>query len=138
MTIDARAPRFTAAMSTLVLVIVLVTGNGWLCLAQAAVFGLGTLDLRWSPYGAIYRVLIAPRLRPNGPREEMAPARFAQGVGLGFVVVATLGYLLGVPVIGMIAAGMALAATFLNAAFGFCCGCELYLRIQKLRRRSTG
>ncbi|HEX6887603.1 MAG TPA: DUF4395 family protein [Candidatus Nanopelagicales bacterium] len=32
------------------------------------------------------------------------------------------------------AIGFALAAAFLNAAFDFCIGCELYLRAQRLRR----
>jgi hypothetical protein len=37
-----------------------------------------------------------------------------------------------VPVLGVIAAGAALAAAFLNAAFGLCLGCEAYLAIRRL------
>jgi hypothetical protein len=33
--------------------------------------------------------------------------------------------------VGVIAVAMALAAAFLNAAFGFCLGCELYLLLRR-------
>jgi hypothetical protein len=33
-----------------------------------------------------------------------------------------------------VATGLALAAAFLNAAFGFCLGCELYLLGKRLAR----
>ena len=39
--IDPRGQRFAAAMTTLVLAVVLLTGNAWLLLAQAAVFAVG-------------------------------------------------------------------------------------------------
>ena len=79
-----------------------------------------------------YWHLVAPRLRPAGEREEQAPLRFAQGVGLGFAVLGTLGYALDVPALGVVATAFALAAAFLNAAFGFCLGCEMYLLIQRI------
>jgi zinc transporter ZupT len=60
-------------------------------------------------------------------RETEAPPRFAQLVGLLFAVVGAAGYLLGAPVLGAVATGLALVAALLNAATGFCLGCELYL-----------
>jgi len=48
-------------------------------------------------------------------------------VGLCFAVVALAGYLTGADLLGAVATGLALAAAFLNAAFDFCLGCELYL-----------
>jgi hypothetical protein len=38
----------------------------------------------------------------------------------------------------MAAAAAALAAAFLNAAFGFCLGCEMYLLIKRLRPGRQG
>jgi hypothetical protein len=52
-------------------------------------------------------------------------------VGFVFVVVGTAGYLLGVPVIGAVAIGFALVAALLNAAVGFCLGCELHLILRR-------
>ena len=60
-------------------------------------------------------------------REPEAPPRFAQLVGLLFAVVGAAGYLLGAPALGAVATGLALVAALLNAATGFCLGCELYL-----------
>ena len=54
-----------------------------------------------------------------------------------FAVVALLGYVAGVDLLGAVATGLALAAAFLNAAFGFCLGCEVYLLLQRLRPART-
>ena len=134
--LDPRGPRFAAAITSVVLVVVLVTGSGWLALAQAAVFAVGAASARYHPYGLLYRWLVAPRLAPPSEREPAAPVRFAQGVGLAFALVAAAGYLAGSTVVGAVAAGAALAAAFLNAAFGLCLGCELYLLLRRLTARA--
>ena len=126
--VDVRGPRFGAWVTTAVLAVALLTGSGWLVAAQAVVFAVGALaGLRVSPYGLLFRVLVAPRLGPVREREPEAPPRFAQLVGLLFAVVGAAGYLLGAPVVGAVATGLALVAALLNAATGFCLGCELYL-----------
>lgn len=134
--VDPRGPRFAAWVTTAVLVVVLLTGSAWLAAAQAAVFALGAFaGLRFAPYAAFYRLVLAPRLSPPTEREAAAPLRFAQGVGLAFTVVAVLGFGAGVAVLGLVATALALAAAALNAAFGVCLGCEVYLRLpQRLRR----
>ena len=134
MYVDPRGPRFGAWLTSAVLVAVLVSGSGWLLLAQAAVFAVGTFGgLRHHPYGLLFRVLVRPRLGPPGELEAEAPPRFAQAVGLAFALLGAVGYLAGPAVLGIVATAAALAAAFLNAAFGICLGCELYL----LFRRST-
>ncbi|GIF99743.1 DUF4395 domain-containing protein [Catellatospora citrea] len=132
---DPRGPRFAAAVTTVVMVAVLLTGSGWLALAQAAVFALTAAQPRLGPYGLIYRTLLAPRLGKPAELEPLAPVRFAQAVGFVFAAVATLGYLFGSPLTGAIAASFALAAAFLNAAFGLCLGCELFLAYRRLTGR---
>jgi len=132
--IDPRGPRFGAAITTVVLAIVLVTGGGWLLAAQAFVFALGGfLGLKYAPYGFIYRTLVRPRLGRPAELENPAPPQFAQIVGFAFAAVGAIGYLSGVTALGVTATALALAAAFLNAAFDFCLGCEVYL----LFRRST-
>ena len=134
MDIDPRGARFGAAISAVVLALVLVTGSAWLLGAQALVFAAGAvLGLRYAPYGLIFRRLIRPRLGPPSELEPEPPPRFAQGVGAGFSVIGVIGYGTGVTALGIAATAMALAAAFLNAAFGFCLGCEMYLTIQRLR-----
>jgi Domain of unknown function (DUF4395) len=136
MMLDPRGPRFAAAVTSVVLVLVLVTGNGWLALAQTLVFAIGAVNIRYAPYALIYRYLVAPRLAPPAEREAPEPVRFAQALGFVFLAVGTVGYLAGVPVLGIVATALGLAAAFLNAAFGLCLGCEMYLLLRRLSARA--
>jgi hypothetical protein len=139
--VDPRGARFAAALTTLVLALVLVTSSVWLLAAQAAVFALASFaGLRFAPYSVLYRTLVAPRIKPPREREDAAPVRFSQTVGLVFAVVGALGYAVGLTGLGITATALALAAAFLNAAFGFCLGCELYgliVRFRSTTRHST-
>jgi Domain of unknown function (DUF4395) len=133
MKVDPRGLRFAAALSALVLVVVLVTSSAWLLAAQAAVFAVGAvLGLQYAPYGLIYRALVRPRLGPPRELEDAAPPRFAQGVGLVFSVAGAVGYATGLTPLGIAATALALAAAFLNAAFGLCLGCEMYVLIRRV------
>jgi hypothetical protein len=142
--VDPRGVRFSAALTTAVLALVLLSGSGWLLAAQAVVFALGAFaGLRFSPYSALFRAVVAPRLGRKGgsggaDREDAAPVRFSQGVGFAFAAVGTVGYLAGLPLLGVVATALALAAAFLNAAFGFCLGCEMYALIVRLRNYKQG
>jgi hypothetical protein len=131
--IDVRGPRFAAWVTSVVLAVAVLTANGWVVAAQAVVFAVGAFaGLRYAPYGVLFRRLVAPRLGPVREREAEAPPRFAQLVGLVFALVGAAGYLLGAPVVGAVATGLALVAALLNAATGFCLGCELYLTVRRM------
>lgn len=132
MQLDPRGPRFAAALTTAVLVIVLATGWGWLALAQTVVFAITAADPRRGPYALLFRFLVAPRLGPATEREDAAPVRFAQLVGFAFLAAASAGYLSGATAVGAVFAGFGLLAAFLNAAFGLCLGCEAYLAARRL------
>jgi hypothetical protein len=133
MKIDPRGPRFSAALTTVVLAVALITGSMWLLAAQAVIFGLGSvLGLQYSPYGMLYRRLVRPRLGPPRELEAAGGPRFAQGVGLVISVIGVAGYAAGVTALGMAGAAAALAAAFLNAAFGLCLGCEMYVLIRRI------
>jgi len=132
MDIDPRGPRFGAAITTIVLAVVLITGSAWLLGAQLLVFAVGALfGLRYAPYGIVYRRLVRPRLGPPARTEAEAPPRFSQGVGMVFAAGGVLGYALGASAVGITFTAFALFAAFLNAAFDFCLGCQVYLFIQR-------
>ncbi len=138
--VDPRGPRFGGAVTTVVLALALIlmgTTAGTLLIAwQTLVFALGALvGLHAQPYGIVYRRLVQPRLGPPAELEDAAPPRFAQGVGLVFLVVALVAVLAGATVVATVAVAFALAAAFLNAAFNFCLGCEMYLLGARLRHR---
>jgi hypothetical protein len=132
MELDPRGQRFAAALTSAVLVAVLLTGSGWAALAQAAVFAVTALDPRRGPYPLIFRALVLPRLGPPAEREAAAPVRFAQLVGFAFLAVSAAGYLSGAEPVGAVFAGLGLLAAFLNAAFGLCLGCEAYLAARRV------
>ncbi len=130
--IDPRGPRFGAVITTVVLAVVLVASSGWLLAAQTLVFALGALSgLKYAPYGYIYRALVRPRLSKPTELENPAPPTFAQGVGFAFAAIGTIGYFAGVTALGVVFTAFALAAAFLNAAFDFCLGCEVYLLVRR-------
>jgi hypothetical protein len=84
-----------------------------------------------APWGVLFRRAVRPRLTPPAELEDPRPPRFAQGVGLFVVAVGLVLHLLGVPWALPIATAAAFIAAFLNAAFGFCLGCQLYLLLQR-------
>ncbi|RBY81884.1 DUF4395 domain-containing protein [Blastococcus sp. TF02A-26] len=130
--VDVRGPRFAAWVTSAVLAVALLLGSGWVVAAQAVVFAVGaSAGMRRAPYALLFRVLVAPRLGPVREREPEAPLRFAQFVGLLFAATGAAGYLLGAPVVGAVATGLALVAALLNAAIGFCLGCELHLLLRR-------
>lgn len=138
--VDPRGQRFSAWLTTGLLVAALLlapsTATVLLLAFQLAAFASGVLlGPARTPYAWLFKTFVRPRLGPPVDTEDARPPRFAQAVGLAFAAVALLGYAAGAPVVGAVAAGMALGAAFLNAAFGFCLGCEMYLRIAKLRAR---
>jgi hypothetical protein len=137
MELDPRGQRFAATLTSIVLVVVLATGWGWLALAQAVVFAITAADPRRGPYSYLYRALVLPRIGPPAERESAEPVRFAQLVGFSFLAVAAAGYLAGAPTLGLVFAALGLLAAFLNAAFGLCLGCEAYLAIRRLSTRQA-
>ena len=102
-----------------------------LLLVIALLFLWGVLSPRTAPWGAVYRSLVQPRLRPATELEDPRPPRFAQGVGLFVATIGLALHLIGVPWALPIAAAAAFVAAFLNAAFGLCLGCQLYLLLQR-------
>ena len=132
MQIDVRGPRFGASLTTVVLAVVLITGSGWLLAVQTAIFAVGAAaGVQRSPYGWAFRTLIRPRIGPPPTTEDAAPPRFAQAVGLVFSAVGVVGYLVGPQWLGLAATACALAAAFLNAAFAYCLGCEMYVLLKR-------
>lgn len=139
--VDVRGPRFAAWVTTAVLVAVLVVSAfsplaaGLLLAVQAVVFAIGAaLGPRRSPYGRLFARFVAPRIGAVTEREPVAPLKFAQLVGGVFAVVGVIGFLGGVTLLGTIATGFALFAAFLNAAVGFCLGCQIYPLVARFRR----
>ena len=134
--IDARGPRFGAVITTAVLATALATNSIWVIIAQAVVFAIGAVKgPQFTPYAFIYRTLVRPRLKGDAPTEDVRPPQFAQTVGLLFALTAIVGLTTGIDALFIVATAFALAAAFLNAAFNFCLGCEIYLLLLRARSK---
>jgi Domain of unknown function (DUF4395) len=132
MDIDVRGPRFGAAVTTAVLAVALSLQNTWVLGWQTLVFALGAAaGVQRSPYGWAFRTAVRPYLGPPREFEAPEPPRFAQAVGLVFAGLGLVGFTLGPQWLGLAATGAALAAAFLNAAFGYCLGCEMFLLLKR-------
>jgi len=138
--VDVRGPRFTAWVTTAVLVVVLIVSTvnpltaAVILGLQAVVFAIGALGgPRRHPYGRMFAAIVAPRLGPVTEREGVPPLKFAQLVGFIFAVAGFAGFAAGAPLLGVIATATALVAAFLNAAFGICLGCQLYPLVVRFR-----
>ncbi|GAA1947862.1 DUF4395 domain-containing protein [Microbacterium deminutum] len=151
--IDSRGPRFAAGITSLLLLIAVFLGltglstsadladatvaeraldpGFLLLLVTALLFLWGVMSPRTAPWGVVYRKLVQPRLGPPSELEDPRPPRFAQGVGLFVVGVGLVLHLLGVPWALPVAGASAFVAAFLNAVFGLCLGCQLYLLLQR-------
>jgi len=116
---------------------VLLLGTGPAATALLAViallFALGVArGVQGTLQGAAYKAWIRPRLAPPTGLEDLRPPRFAQLIGLLVVGAGLVVAAFGVPAAVPIAAAVALVAAFLNAAFGLCLGCELYLLLRRI------
>jgi uncharacterized protein DUF4395 len=139
--VDVRGPRFTAWVTTVVIVATLLASAfsnvaaAVILALQAVVFAVGAVGgPHRHPYGRLFATFVAPRLGPVTDREPVPPLKFAQFVGLLFAVVGAAGFAFGLPALGLVATAFALVAAFLNAAFGICLGCQLYPLVTRFRR----
>ena len=140
--IDPRGPRFGAALTLVLLIVVLLLGTTPAAYAVLAVvvasFALGAfggVGRTWQAW--VFRKVVRPRLAPPTELEDPRPPTFAQLVGLVITGAGLLLGLLGVSAAVPVAAALALVAAFLNAVFGLCLGCELYLLGLRLRSSRT-
>ena len=139
--IDPRGPRFGAAITSVLLLVTVflaldaaTAGSAYVLLAViTGLFAVGAIfGNSKHPYGLIFKKFVRPRLAAPKELEDPRPPQFAQLIG--FIVAAT-GLVLGalnVPYGVAGAAAAAFIAAFLNAAFAFCLGCQIYVGLQRV------
>ena len=135
--IDPRGPRFgagiTSALSLASFAMSLQFGfvAGYpLMVALFVLFAWSVLFPKTHPYQFIFQKLVRPRLKEPTELEDPRPPQFAQKVGFGFAILGTIGGLF-LSVLIPVAAAFIFIAAFLNAFFGFCLGCQMYLGLRR-------
>jgi len=139
--IDPRGPRFTAAITAFLLLAIAVLGFGGAALAAWVLLALVSAVFAWSaiagvrrnPFSLVFARFVRPRLSPPDELEDPRPPTFAQGVGFAVTIAGVILGAAGVAAAVPIAASLAFIAAFLNAAFGYCLGCQIYLLLVRAR-----
>jgi hypothetical protein len=137
MEIDVRGPRFSAAITFVVLSVAFLLRSEVLLGFQVVVFAIAALaGLRWSPYGNVFRFL-KRRLDLGAPpaTEPEAGPRFSQLMGLLFTGGGLAAVLAGAAGLGWALVLVVVALSGLLAATGLCVGCEVYAVGQRVRTR---
>ena len=98
----------------------------------AVVLIVGTLKPELALFKQFYFRVLKPRgiIKPTPVQDRPEPHNFAQGLGGVFLAVSSL------LLIPLTAAGLALALlvavlAFVNLAFGYCVGCQIYFQLGK-------
>ena len=92
-----------------------------------------------NPELGLFRQLYLRVLKPRGlvgPRvveEDPAPHQFAQVVGAVFLVGAGVAFALGGTGLGWVLTWVVILLAFVNFAFDFCVGCQVYFQLQRMR-----
>ena len=89
--IDPRGPRFTAAITAFLLLVIAVLGFGGAALAAWVLLALVSAVFAWSaiagvrrnPFSLVFARFVRPRLSPPDELEDPRPPTFAQGVEIG-------------------------------------------------------
>ena len=140
--IDPRGPRFGAAITATALAVTIylaldeasLPAAFALLVALTALFAIGAIfGTSRHPYAWVFKTFVRPRLGEPKELEDAAPPRFAQAVGLFVAGLGVILHLAGVPNGLVFAAAAAFVASFLNAVFNYCLGCQMYLGLKRLK-----
>src|SRR5260370_42693255 len=97
----------------------------------AIVLLLGTFVPRLALFKQLYFRVLKPSgiVKPRPVQDRPEPHNFAQGLGGVFLAVAS-GFLVPVPVIGLALALIVAVLAFVNLAFGYCLGCQIFFPLE--------
>jgi len=113
----------------------------------AVVLLLGTFAPQLALFKQIYFKVLRPRgiVKPRPVQDRPEPHNFAQGLGGVFLAVSSLFLWVGVgnsaaEIIGLALALLVAALAFVNLAFGYCLGCQIYYQLGRagLIKATTG
>jgi hypothetical protein len=98
----------------------------------ATVLLVGTFAPQLALFKQLYFKVLKPRgiVKPRPIQDRPEPHNFAQGMG-GVVLALSSVLLLALPVAGLALALLVAVLAFVNLAFGYCLGCQIYFQLGK-------
>ena len=98
----------------------------------AIVLLLGTFAPQLALFKQIYFNVLKPRgiVKPRPVQDRPEPHNFAQGLGGVFLAISSV-LLIPVTFLGLALALLVAVLAFVNLAFGYCLGCQIYYQLGK-------
>jgi Domain of unknown function (DUF4395) len=98
----------------------------------AIVLLLGTFVPRLALFKQVYFQVLKPRgiVKPHPVQDRPEPHNFAQGLGGVFLGIASL-LLVSVPIAGLALGLLVAVLAFVNLAFGYCLGCQIFFQLER-------
>ncbi|HYM50024.1 MAG TPA: DUF4395 domain-containing protein [Candidatus Limnocylindrales bacterium] len=102
--------------------------------ALALVMLVGGVEPRLALFPQLYRRVLRPAgyLKPRVVRDSPRPHAFAQMVGGSVLVLASIAFAAQAPLIGWALAWVVIVLAFVNFAFNFCLGCQIFYRLERI------
>jgi hypothetical protein len=96
----------------------------------AVVLLVGTFAPQLALFKQLYFKVLKPRgiVKPRPVQDRPEPHNFAQGLGGVFLAISSV-LLLPVPVLGLAIALLVAVLAFINLAFSYCVGCQIYYQL---------
>jgi hypothetical protein len=101
----------------------------------AAIMLAGLVDPRLALFRRFYLTVLKPRglVKPDVHQEDPTPHQFAQLVGGSFLLAASAAFALGAATVGWVLVWIVILLAFVNFAFDFCVGCQLYFQLDRFK-----
>ena len=98
----------------------------------AIVLLLGTFAPQLALFKQIYLKVLKPRgiVKAQPVQDRPEPHNFAQGLGGVFLAVASV-FLIPLPAVGLALALLVAVLAFVNLAFGYCLGCQIFFQLER-------
>lgn len=131
--VDRSAIKTNQASIVVLVVLGFVLNLPWLVAVVAFALALGLVAPEAGPFRLLYTRVLRPTglLRPEVIREDSAPHRFAQGVGVTFLTFSIVLLVLGASTVGWAVAWLVVVLAGVNLVFGFCAGCFLHYQLSR-------
>jgi hypothetical protein len=132
--VDTNALKFNQVNIIVWTIVAFVFNWPWLVGLVGIAMAIGTLWPEYGPFRLVYKNLIVPAniVKPNVIADDPAPHRFALGFGAVVVLLATVVLAAGVPVVGWALSALVALLAFVNFAFNYCVGCQIYFLLGRL------
>ena len=132
--VDTQALKFNQVNIIGWTIVAFLLNAPWLVGLVGLAILIGTLAPEWGPFRLAYRRLAVPSglVKPNVIADDPAPHRFALGFGAVVVLISTLALAAGLAVVGWALAAIVALLAFVNFAFNYCVGCQIYFLLGRL------